>query len=92
MVKPIVQLYPVLPATRQDRVDRRPLGRDAELYHRALHEWTDIIVGAEEMGFWGAGTIEHHFHSEGYEVGPNPALLNAYWAAFTRSSQPMIVS
>jgi len=84
MVKPIVQLYPVLPATRQDRADRRPLGRDAELYHQALHEWTEIIVAADEMGFWGAGTIEHHFHSEGYEVGPNPALLNAYWAAFTK--------
>ena len=84
MVKPIIQLYPVLPATRQDRIDRRPLGRDGELYHRALHEWTDLIVAADEMGFWGAGTIEHHFHSEGYEVGPNPALLNAYWAAFTK--------
>ena len=25
-------------------------------------------------------TIEHHFHSEGYELGPNPGVLNAHWA------------
>ena len=35
------------------------------------------------MGLWGAATIEHHFWSEGYEVGPNPGVLNAYWAAIT---------
>ena len=32
------------------------------------------------MGVWGASTIEHHLHSEGYEVGPNPGVLNAWWA------------
>ncbi|MGH9102947.1 MAG: LLM class flavin-dependent oxidoreductase, partial [Acidimicrobiales bacterium] len=83
MVKPIIQLYPMLPASREERIARRPLGRDAELYNKALHEWTDIVKAADEMGFWGVGTIEHHFHSEGYEVGPNPALLNAYWAGHT---------
>jgi alkanesulfonate monooxygenase SsuD/methylene tetrahydromethanopterin reductase-like flavin-dependent oxidoreductase (luciferase family) len=84
MIKPIIQLYPVLPASREERMARRPIGRDSELYHKTIHEWTDIIKAADEMGFWGAGTIEHHFHSEGYEVGPNPALLNAYWAAHTK--------
>ena len=37
------------------------------------------------MGFWGVSTIEHHFHSEGYEVGPSPGTLNAYWAAVTKN-------
>jgi alkanesulfonate monooxygenase SsuD/methylene tetrahydromethanopterin reductase-like flavin-dependent oxidoreductase (luciferase family) len=79
--KIILQLYPVLPAKDEnDRKARRPLGRDRDLYHRVLHEWTDIIRAAEEMGVWGASTIEHHLHSEGYEVGPNPGVLNAYWA------------
>jgi alkanesulfonate monooxygenase SsuD/methylene tetrahydromethanopterin reductase-like flavin-dependent oxidoreductase (luciferase family) len=79
--KVIVQLYPMLPADGEDdRKARRPLGRDRELYHRVVHEWTDIIKGADEMGVWGCSTIEHHFHSEGYEVGPNPGVLNAYWA------------
>src|SRR6202023_760652 len=26
----------------------------------------------------------HHFWSEGYECGPNPGVLNAYWAAITK--------
>ena len=79
--KVILQLYPVLPAKDEnDRKARRPLGRDRDLYHRVVHEWVDIIKAAEEMGIWGAATIEHHLHSEGYEVGPNPGVLNAWWA------------
>ncbi|HEX2275659.1 MAG TPA: LLM class flavin-dependent oxidoreductase, partial [Candidatus Tectomicrobia bacterium] len=35
--------------------------------------------------FWGVSTIEHHFHSEGYEVGPIPGVLNGYWAAITKN-------
>jgi alkanesulfonate monooxygenase SsuD/methylene tetrahydromethanopterin reductase-like flavin-dependent oxidoreductase (luciferase family) len=66
-----------------DRARKRPLGADRDLYHRIVHEWTDIVLAAEKMGVWGASTIEHHFHSEGYEVGPNPGILNAYWAAKT---------
>lgn len=79
--KVIVQLYPMIPAADEhDRKRRRPLGRDRDLYHRALHDWLDIIRAAEELGVWGASTIEHHLHSEGYEVGPNPGILNAWWA------------
>lgn len=79
--KVIVQLYPMLPAeNEQERKALRPLGANAELYYRAVHEWTDIIKAADQMGVWGCSTIEHHLHSEGYEVGPNPGVLNAYWA------------
>ncbi len=35
------------------------------------------------MGLWGCSAIEHHFHSEGYEVAPTPGVLNAYWAGQT---------
>jgi len=83
MVKPILQIYPVIPATRQERIDRRPIGRDAERYHQLLGGWHEIVRAADRLGFWGVSTIEHHFHSEGYEVGPNPGVLNAYWAAIT---------
>jgi len=80
--KIILQLYPVLPAHGEDdRKAKRPLGRDRDLYHRVVHEWMDILKAAEAMGVWGASTIEHHLHSEGYEVGPNPGVLNAWWAA-----------
>ena len=80
--KVIVQLYPMMPAADEDdRKRRRPMGRDRDLYHKALHDWLDIIRAAEELGVWGASTIEHHLHSEGYEVGPNPGILNAWWAS-----------
>ena len=79
--KVILQLYPMLPADGEEgRRRARPVGRDADLYQRVLFEWLDIIKAADEMGVWGASTIEHHLHSEGYEVGPNPGILNAWWA------------
>jgi alkanesulfonate monooxygenase SsuD/methylene tetrahydromethanopterin reductase-like flavin-dependent oxidoreductase (luciferase family) len=80
--KVIVQLYPVLPARdRADRERRRPLGRDSELYHRVLHESLGLVKEIDQMGVWGISTIEHHLHSEGYELGPNPGVLNAWWAS-----------
>lgn len=83
MVKVILQLYPQIPATREERIAQRPMGRDAERYQALMQEWPDVIRAADELGFWGVSSIEHHFHSEGYEVGPNPGLLNAHWAAIT---------
>lgn len=79
--KVIVQLYPMMPSDGEDdRKAKRPIGADRELYNKVIHEWTDIIKEADAMGIWGCSTIEHHLHSEGYEVGPNPGVLNAYWA------------
>jgi alkanesulfonate monooxygenase SsuD/methylene tetrahydromethanopterin reductase-like flavin-dependent oxidoreductase (luciferase family) len=84
MVKPILQLYPVIPARDEaERQALRPLGRNVERYHEVVHGMTDLVKAAEELGFWGVSSIEHHFHSEGYEVGPNPGLLDAYWAGLT---------
>jgi alkanesulfonate monooxygenase SsuD/methylene tetrahydromethanopterin reductase-like flavin-dependent oxidoreductase (luciferase family) len=83
--KVILQLYPMLPADGEEgRKKARPLGRDADLYHKVLHDWLDVIKAADEMGVWGASTIEHHLHSEGYEVGPNPGILNAWWAGHVK--------
>lgn len=82
--KVILNLYPVFPANGfADRVARRPLGADRDIYQRVVHEWTEIIQAAERMGVWGCSAIEHHFHSEGYEVAPTPGVLNAYWAGQT---------
>jgi alkanesulfonate monooxygenase SsuD/methylene tetrahydromethanopterin reductase-like flavin-dependent oxidoreductase (luciferase family) len=85
MVKPILQIYPVIPGTRQEREELRPIGRNVERYHQTLEEWHDIVRAADRLGFWGVATVEHHFHSEGYEVGPTPGVLNAYWAAITEN-------
>ena len=85
--KVILQLYPMLPADGEEgRKRARPLGRDADLYQRVLHEWMDINKAADEMGVWGLSTIEHHLHSEGYEVGPNPGVLNAWWAGQVKNA------
>ena len=86
MVKVIVQLYPQLPAKDEaERIALRPIGRNSELYQDVLVGWHDIVRAADEMGVWGASTIEHHFHSEGYEVGPCPGILCGYWAAMTKN-------
>jgi alkanesulfonate monooxygenase SsuD/methylene tetrahydromethanopterin reductase-like flavin-dependent oxidoreductase (luciferase family) len=85
MLKVIVQLYPVIPAVDEDERRRlRPIGRNAARYQETLAGWHDIVMAADDLGVWGVATIEHHFHSEGYEVGPNPGVLNAYWAAITK--------
>jgi len=85
--KVIVQIYPVLPAEdRADRERKRPLGRNREVYHQVLHETFGLVKELDEMGVWGISTIEHHLHSEGYEVGPNPGVLNAWWASQVKNA------
>ena len=84
-VKPIVQLYPVIPAAENERKVLRPIGRNRERYQRVIRDWAKLARAADELGYWGFSTIEHHFHSEGYEVGPNPGVLNAWWAGLTKN-------
>ncbi len=50
--KVIIQIYPMLPADGMEgRIAAAPLGRDRDLYHQVLHDWTDLIwtkyTGAE---------------------------------------------
>lgn len=82
-VKAIVQLYPTLPAGPGGRGDGRPIGRDRDAYQKVLRDWAKIAKAAEDLGFWGIATIEHHFHSEGYEIAPAPGVINAWLAAHT---------
>jgi alkanesulfonate monooxygenase SsuD/methylene tetrahydromethanopterin reductase-like flavin-dependent oxidoreductase (luciferase family) len=85
MLKPMTIIYPVMPAKDEaERAALRPIGRNRELYHAAIHGASDIVRAADEMGLWGIGTIEHHFWSEGYEVAPAPSVVQAYWAALTK--------
>jgi len=86
MVKVIVQMYPVIPTeSEEERIKLRPIGRNSEKYQATLRGWCDIIEEADRMGIWGATAIEHHFHSEGYEVSPNPGIINAFWGARTKN-------
>jgi alkanesulfonate monooxygenase SsuD/methylene tetrahydromethanopterin reductase-like flavin-dependent oxidoreductase (luciferase family) len=86
VLKPIVEIYPVIPAKDEaEREALRPLGRHRQRYQETLQGWHEIIRRADDLGFWGAAAIEHHFWSEGYEVGPTPGIMNAYWAAMTKT-------
>ncbi len=85
-MKVILNTYPTVYAKDEaERAAMRPIGRNAERYQETITGWHDLIRAADEMGIWGASTIEHHFHSEGYEVSPNPGVINAYWAAITKN-------
>lgn len=86
MVKVVLNTYPTIYAKDEaEREALRPIGRNAARYQETIDGWNDLIRAADEMGIWGASTIEHHFHSEGYEVSPNPGVINAYWAAITKN-------
>ncbi len=85
MLKPIVEIYPVMPAKDEaEREALRPIGRDAKIFQEVMEGWTEIIVEADRLGLWGAAAIEHHFWSEGYQMGTTPGLMNAYWAGLTK--------
>jgi alkanesulfonate monooxygenase SsuD/methylene tetrahydromethanopterin reductase-like flavin-dependent oxidoreductase (luciferase family) len=84
-VKAIAQFYPTIPTLPgQGREAGRPLGRDRDRYQATLRDWAKIAVHAEELWFWGISTIEHHFHSEGYEIAPAPGAINAWLGAHTK--------
>ncbi len=83
-VKAIVQFYPTLPlGPGETRAEGRPHGRDRDRYQKVLRDWAKIAKAAEDMGFWGISTIEHHFHSEGYEIAPAPGVINSWLGAHT---------
>jgi alkanesulfonate monooxygenase SsuD/methylene tetrahydromethanopterin reductase-like flavin-dependent oxidoreductase (luciferase family) len=84
-VKAIVQLYPTLPlGAARDRSEGRPHGRDRDRYQAVLRDWARVAQAAEDLGYWGIATIEHHFHSEGYEIAPAPGVINAWLGAHTK--------
>ncbi len=86
MVKVILQIYPVIPTVDEDeRRALRPIGRNVERYHEVILGCDDLVQACDDLGFWGAATIEHHFHSEGYELGPNPGMLNMRWGTLTKN-------
>ncbi|MDH3293291.1 MAG: LLM class flavin-dependent oxidoreductase [Acidimicrobiia bacterium] len=86
MVKVILQIYPVVPAADEaERTAKRPIGRNVDAYHETIRGCDDLVRACDDLGLWGVATIEHHFHSEGYELGPNPGILNTHWAAITNN-------
>jgi len=86
MVKVIVQMYPVMRAeSPEERQQLRPIGRNRERYQEAMDGMPDLLAAMDDLGVWGVSSIEHHFHSEGYEVGPSVGVNTGYWAGLTKN-------
>lgn len=85
-MKAILQMYPSMPANSpEERARLRPIGRNVELYTQTVDGLVDIAKAADDLGYWGMSFIEHHLHSEGFEIGPNPGILNAWLGAHTKN-------
>lgn len=82
-MKVSVFAMPTIPATPDERQALRPVGRNTERYQMMLEEVREIAVLADELGYDAFSTTEHHLHSEGGEVMPDPLLLYADLAART---------
>ena len=51
MVKVIVQMYPVIPSeSEEERIELRPIGRNAERYQETLRGWCDIVEEGRPHG------------------------------------------
>jgi len=44
----------------------------------------DIVKACDELGYWGMSFIEHHFHSEGFEMLPCPGIMNAWLGPYAK--------
>jgi len=50
MLKPIVEIYPVMPAKDEaEREALRPIGRNAKIFQEVMEGWTEIIVEADRL-------------------------------------------
>jgi hypothetical protein len=57
VVKPILQLYPVVAANGEaEREALRPPGRDVERFNDALLGMNELVRAADELGFWGVSS------------------------------------
>lgn len=83
MPRVILQVYPTLGGP-EEMARRRPIGRDPEAYQNLLESLKVLVQAADELGYWGITHVEHHFHSEGLEISPDPGLLNIYLGQYTK--------
>jgi alkanesulfonate monooxygenase SsuD/methylene tetrahydromethanopterin reductase-like flavin-dependent oxidoreductase (luciferase family) len=49
-----------------------------------LASLVELVQAADSLGYWGITHVEHHAHSEGLEISPDPLLLNVYLGHFTK--------
>ena len=59
-------------------------GMRPDLYQRMLHDISEQVRLADDLGYDSVSFTEHHFHIEGFEVSNNPVLLDLYFAMQTK--------
>jgi alkanesulfonate monooxygenase SsuD/methylene tetrahydromethanopterin reductase-like flavin-dependent oxidoreductase (luciferase family) len=62
----------------------RPIGRNADTYQQMLGSLIELCQAADDLGYWGITHVEHHGHSEGLEISPDPLLLNVCLGQYTK--------
>ena len=70
---------------RKEDIEQGMAGKRTDLYQMMLREITEQLQYADEFGYYGCGTTEHHFHIEGEEVSTNPVMLNTYFGSKTKN-------
>ncbi|GAA1011511.1 hypothetical protein Aple_011950 [Acrocarpospora pleiomorpha] len=74
--------YPVAVAGAEE-LGTGLLGLDRQRYQTTINELREQAICADESGWTSLMLAEHHFEVEGYQVTPNPLLLNVYLAQHT---------
>lgn len=59
-------------------------GQNRQLYQTMLRDLREQAQLADDMGFYGWCSTEHHFHVEGYETSTNPIMLGLYLGLHTK--------
>jgi alkanesulfonate monooxygenase SsuD/methylene tetrahydromethanopterin reductase-like flavin-dependent oxidoreductase (luciferase family) len=75
--KVIVQVHPSAGDPVADPA-RRPIGRNRDVFQELLASLGVLAARLDELGYWGLSHTEHHFHSEGIELSPDPGLYNLH--------------
>jgi alkanesulfonate monooxygenase SsuD/methylene tetrahydromethanopterin reductase-like flavin-dependent oxidoreductase (luciferase family) len=84
-VKTMIQMVPSMPVkSNEERRQLRPVGRNVEKYAEIIDGMVDIVKACDELGYWGMSFIEHHFHSEGFEMLPCPGIMNAWLGPYAK--------
>jgi alkanesulfonate monooxygenase SsuD/methylene tetrahydromethanopterin reductase-like flavin-dependent oxidoreductase (luciferase family) len=83
-VKTLLWSSTAIPVTPEERAELRPVARNPLWYQRMLASLERIALWADEYGYDGFGTTEHHFQTEGGESVPNGLLLFAKFATLTK--------
>lgn len=84
-MKTMIQMVPSMPVgSNEERKALRPIGRNVERYAEMIDDLVDIVKTADDLGYWGMSFIEHHFHSEGFEMLPTPGLMNAWLGPYAK--------